>query len=288
MNSNSYNLDKLRLNSLDAGIPMPGLLCACTVGMSGRASTPAAELAQSRVGGINESLDPLLDLSRPEELELPHMTVANTNPVAGASEEGEEEEQMLSIVRMESGVHISYLETVFAVGIDGYAVEWGGREEKDLFVAQWDMKAPGPFALLDKPRENSSPASGDPHSFRHFLNDSRITAHFRVPYLVLPEWGATGITVAIDRCRNIGPSWHIALNILWLMAHRVVFLSMITCDRGTSGEFYFQPARNWEGIHKVFDRPKGQKSSITGLVDIKRWCHLPSMAREPYSPWVML
>ncbi|EAS33461.3 exosome complex endonuclease 1/ribosomal RNA processing protein [Coccidioides immitis RS] len=104
---------------VDAGIPMPGLLCACTVGMSGRASTPAAELAQSRVGGINESLDPLLDLSRPEELELPHMTVANTNPVAGASEEGEEEEQMLSIVRMESGVHISYLETVFAVGIDG-------------------------------------------------------------------------------------------------------------------------------------------------------------------------
>ncbi|KMU90432.1 exosome complex exonuclease RRP41 [Coccidioides immitis H538.4] len=104
---------------VDAGIPMPGLLCACTVGMSGRASTPAAELAQSRVGGINESLDPLLDLSRPEELELPHMTVANTNPVAGASEEGEEEEQMLSIVRMESGVHISYLETMFAVGIDG-------------------------------------------------------------------------------------------------------------------------------------------------------------------------
>ncbi|EEP76855.1 conserved hypothetical protein [Uncinocarpus reesii 1704] len=106
---------------VDAGIPMPGLLCACTVGMSGRASTPAAELAQSssRVGGINESLDPLLDMSHPEEMELPHMTVANTNPVGGGSEADAEEAQMLSIVRMESGVHISYLETMFAVGIDG-------------------------------------------------------------------------------------------------------------------------------------------------------------------------
>ncbi|WEW58978.1 Exosome non-catalytic core component [Emydomyces testavorans] len=125
---------------VDAGIPMPGLLCACTVGMSGRASTPATELtrppptsAPAHIGGINESLDPLLDMSHPEELELPHMTVANTNPIAGAgafngadddeaeaaAEEEEEEAQMLSIVRMESGVHISYLETMFAVGIDG-------------------------------------------------------------------------------------------------------------------------------------------------------------------------
>ncbi|KAI1951872.1 Exosome non-catalytic core component [Ophidiomyces ophidiicola] len=110
---------------VDAGIPMPGLLCACTVGMSGRASTPATELTQSstRIGGINESLDPLLDLSHPEEIELPHMTLANTNPVANDAGEdgdmGEEEAQMLSIVKMESGVHISYLETMFAVGIDG-------------------------------------------------------------------------------------------------------------------------------------------------------------------------
>ncbi|EEQ86701.1 exosome complex endonuclease 1/ribosomal RNA processing protein [Blastomyces dermatitidis ER-3] len=107
---------------VDAGIPMPGLLCACTVGMSGRASTPAApELA--RVGGINESLDPLLDMSMPEEQELPFMTVANTNPAPTGDdsmddEEGEEN-QMLSVVQMESGVHISYLETMFAVGLDG-------------------------------------------------------------------------------------------------------------------------------------------------------------------------
>lgn len=106
---------------------MPGLLCACTVGMSGRASTPALTLEsqQSSVGGINESLDPLLDVSNPEEVELPHMTVANTNPLPGSGSgdgdggEDEEEGQMLSVVQMESGVHISYLETMFAVGIDG-------------------------------------------------------------------------------------------------------------------------------------------------------------------------
>lgn len=37
---------------VDAGIPMPGLLCGCTIGMSGRASTPASVTEQSRVGGI--------------------------------------------------------------------------------------------------------------------------------------------------------------------------------------------------------------------------------------------
>ncbi|PGH29758.1 exosome complex component RRP41 [[Emmonsia] crescens] len=105
---------------VDAGIPMPGLLCACTVGMSGRASTPAApEL--TRVGGINENLDPLLDMSLPEEQELPFMTVANTNPAPTGDDsmDDEEENQMLSVVQMESGVHISYLETMFAVGLDG-------------------------------------------------------------------------------------------------------------------------------------------------------------------------
>ncbi|KAG5289827.1 exonuclease [Histoplasma ohiense] len=105
---------------VDAGIPMPGLLCACTVGMSGRASTPA-EPELTRVGGINESLDPLLDMSMPEEQELPFMTVANTNPAptGGDSMDDQEENQMLSIVQMGAGVHISYLETMFAVGLDG-------------------------------------------------------------------------------------------------------------------------------------------------------------------------
>ncbi|KAL1958364.1 hypothetical protein VTO42DRAFT_4465 [Malbranchea cinnamomea] len=109
---------------VDAGIPMPGLLCGCTVGMSGRASTPASAVELStRVGGINESIDPLLDMSLPEEQELPHMTVATSNsPSAGADEmldEEDDENRMISVVQMESGVHLSYLETMFAVGIDG-------------------------------------------------------------------------------------------------------------------------------------------------------------------------
>ncbi|EEH16268.2 hypothetical protein PABG_06355 [Paracoccidioides brasiliensis Pb03] len=105
---------------VDAGIPMPGLLCACTVGMSGRASTPATP-EMKRVGGINESLDPLLDMSMPEEQELPFMTVANSNPAPPGHDpmDDEEDNQMLSVVQMESGVHISYLETMFAVGFDG-------------------------------------------------------------------------------------------------------------------------------------------------------------------------
>ncbi|EER42985.1 exonuclease RRP41 [Histoplasma capsulatum H143] len=111
---------------VDAGIPMPGLLCACTVGMSGRASTPA-EPELTRVGGINESLDPLLDMSMPEEQELPFMTVANTNPAPTGDDsmDDQEENQMLSIVQMGAGVHISYLETMFAVGLDGCARRGG-------------------------------------------------------------------------------------------------------------------------------------------------------------------
>lgn len=99
---------------------MPGLLTSCTVGMSGRASTPAdpSTKVSSSIAGINESLDPLLDLSLPEEQELPFMTVATTTPLP-SSEDEESEEEMLSIVQMESGVHVSYLETLFAVGIDG-------------------------------------------------------------------------------------------------------------------------------------------------------------------------
>ncbi|EFE44562.1 hypothetical protein TRV_00655 [Trichophyton verrucosum HKI 0517] len=124
-------LNACTLALVDAGIPMPGLLCACTVGMSGRASTPAVTAESAQIGEINESLDPLLDISAPEEVELPYMTVANTNPMPDITvpkdEEDEEEDdydaenenQMLSIVHMDSGVHVSYLETMFAVGIDG-------------------------------------------------------------------------------------------------------------------------------------------------------------------------
>lgn len=89
--------------------------------MSGRASTPAEPELTRVGGGINESLDPLLDMSMPEEQELPFMTVANTNPAPTGDDsmDDQEENQMLSIVQMGAGVHISYLETMFAVGLDG-------------------------------------------------------------------------------------------------------------------------------------------------------------------------
>jgi exosome complex component RRP41 len=114
---------------VDAGIPMPGLLCGCTVGMSGPASTPASAAESSKVGGgVNESLDPLLDLSLPEEQELPFMTIATgTSSPSGPDDMEEDEDEdddddenrMISVVQMESRVHVSYLETMFAVGIDG-------------------------------------------------------------------------------------------------------------------------------------------------------------------------
>jgi exosome complex component RRP41 len=106
---------------VDAGIPMPGLLCGCTVGMSGRASTPAVSEQPPR-GRFNETLDPLLDMSSAEELELPFMTVGNTNPILRSIElmdNDDDENQMISIMQMESGVHVSYLETMIAVGLDG-------------------------------------------------------------------------------------------------------------------------------------------------------------------------
>ena len=51
------------------------------------------------------------------------MTVATSkSPLAGQDEmvdDEDDEDRMISIVQMESGVHFSYLETMFAVGIDG-------------------------------------------------------------------------------------------------------------------------------------------------------------------------
>lgn len=100
---------------VDAGVPMPGLLCGCTAGMSGSASTPRDP--------DDDSLDPLLDLSLPEEQELPVLTVGTTTalPVGMDMEEtsAEEEEMKVLMLNMESKVHCTYLETMLAVGIDG-------------------------------------------------------------------------------------------------------------------------------------------------------------------------
>ncbi|KAJ5735048.1 exosome complex endonuclease 1/ribosomal RNA processing protein [Penicillium malachiteum] len=97
---------------VDAGIPMPGLLCACTSGMSGSALTPKDPRS--------DELDPLLDMALPEEQELPFMTIATTTKVpVGEDQMDEEEETGISFMSMDSKVHTTYIETMMAVGIDG-------------------------------------------------------------------------------------------------------------------------------------------------------------------------
>ncbi|KAJ5327539.1 hypothetical protein N7541_009648 [Penicillium brevicompactum] len=98
---------------VDAGIPMPGLLTGCTAGMSGSASTPRDPR--------HDELDPLLDVSLPEEQELPFLTVGTTTAVpVGENNMDEDEEAMkVSVFAMEAKVHSTYLETMTAVGIDG-------------------------------------------------------------------------------------------------------------------------------------------------------------------------
>lgn len=117
---------------------MPGLLCGCTAGMTGSASTPKDPNSQE------DSLDPLLDLSLPEEQELPFMTIGTTTalPMGGAERgevgratrtdgDGDEDEDgglqaedevddtKVSVLHMETRAHTSYMETMLAVGIDG-------------------------------------------------------------------------------------------------------------------------------------------------------------------------
>ncbi|KAE8148321.1 ribosomal protein S5 domain 2-like protein [Aspergillus avenaceus] len=98
---------------VDAGVPMPGLLCGCTAGMSGSASTPRDPR--------NDELDPILDLSLPEEQELPFLTVGTTTsvPVGENAMDDDEEEMKVSMLNMDSKVHCTYVETMLAVGIDG-------------------------------------------------------------------------------------------------------------------------------------------------------------------------
>lgn len=83
--------------------------------MSGSASTPR--------NPTNDELDPLLDVSLPEEQELPALTVGTTTAVPvgeDAMDEDERESGMkISVLHMDSKVHASYIETLLAVGIDG-------------------------------------------------------------------------------------------------------------------------------------------------------------------------
>ncbi|GAM36922.1 hypothetical protein TCE0_022f06400 [Talaromyces pinophilus] len=106
---------------VDAGIPMPGLLCGCTAGMSGSASTPR-DPSSSSSSPVEDSLDPLLDLSLPEEQELPFITIGTTTALPAASAaaaEDDVDDMKVSVLHMETRAHTSYLDSMLAVGIDG-------------------------------------------------------------------------------------------------------------------------------------------------------------------------
>lgn len=100
---------------------MPGLICGCSVGLSGSASTPKTD---------DDEIDPLLDVSLPEEQEVPALTVGTTSVVPVGEGHIDTETDMgadgggkvkVALVSMDSKVHASYLETMLAVGVDGCA-----------------------------------------------------------------------------------------------------------------------------------------------------------------------
>lgn len=115
---------------VDAGIPMPGLLCGCSAGMSGSASTPRDPR--------HDELDPILDVSLPEEQELPSLTVTTTTPIPHAMDE-DGNDLKVAALNMDSKVHVSYIEPLLAVGIDGCkkirSVLQGVIKETDRIVA---------------------------------------------------------------------------------------------------------------------------------------------------------
>jgi len=87
---------------IDAGIPMADYLVACTAGSTTfQGSNPAAP------SGADVD-DPLLDLSGLEEQELPFLTVG----CLGRSEK-------VSVLVMETRVHVGRVEEMLAVGLDG-------------------------------------------------------------------------------------------------------------------------------------------------------------------------
>lgn len=89
-------LNAATLALIDAGVPMPDYICACTAGST---SSHAAN---------DEAADPLLDLNLNEEQELPFLTVATL----GASDR-------VSVCVMETRVQMGRVEGMLAVGVDG-------------------------------------------------------------------------------------------------------------------------------------------------------------------------
>ncbi|CAD6442362.1 073ccc37-bbff-40fc-aab1-8e00df0ad474 [Sclerotinia trifoliorum] len=83
---------------IDAGIPMPSYICACTAGST------------SSYSSNDEKADPLLDLNLGEEQELPFLTVATA---------GEGDGDGVVALVMETRVQAGRLEGMLAVGVDG-------------------------------------------------------------------------------------------------------------------------------------------------------------------------
>lgn len=83
---------------IDAGIPMPSYICACTAGST------------SSYSSNDEKADPLLDLNLSEEQELPFLTVATA---------GEGDGDGVVALVMETRVQAGRLEGMLAVGVDG-------------------------------------------------------------------------------------------------------------------------------------------------------------------------
>jgi exosome complex component RRP41 len=89
-------LNAASLACVDAGIPASDYLAACTAGST---SSHAA---------ADDKADPLLDLNRQEEQELPGLTVATL----GATDR-------VAVLVVEGRVHANRIEGMLAVGVDG-------------------------------------------------------------------------------------------------------------------------------------------------------------------------
>jgi exosome complex component RRP41 len=89
---------------VDAGVPMPEYLVACTAGSAGGAGRGGTG---GSAGGEGDA-DPLMDLNAVEEGELPFLTVATI----GAGER-------VCVLVMETRVPAARLEGMLAVGVDG-------------------------------------------------------------------------------------------------------------------------------------------------------------------------
>ncbi|KAL9621398.1 MAG: hypothetical protein Q9160_004158 [Pyrenula sp. 1 TL-2023] len=111
-------LNASTLALIDAGIPMPSLLCACTAGLIPKTST--VYTSNSTDG---EVFEPVLDLTGSEEQELPFLTAGTVVGMdAVGAEEGQKTDKVATLV-MESrcplGSDGRNLEAMLAVAIDG-------------------------------------------------------------------------------------------------------------------------------------------------------------------------